>query len=74
MRNLICRRRHQKKTDNRSFDDTRTVQAEAIDPAQLAGLVRAAITERIDLEVLNEVIAREERIRFDIVEQLEAVR
>jgi len=36
--------------------------------------VRAAITERIDLEVLNEVIAREERIRFDIVEQLEAVR
>ena len=63
-----------KATDNRSFDDTRTVQAEAIDPAVLAALVREATIQRMGLDIWNDVIAREERIRDELVEQLETIR
>jgi hypothetical protein len=50
-----------KATDNRSFDDTVTVQAEAIAPDDLARIVRDAITSRMDLRIMGEWIAWQER-------------
>ncbi len=49
-----------KKSDKRSaFTDTRTVQAEAFAPDQLQELVRAAIAERLDFELYDQVLERE---------------
>jgi hypothetical protein len=39
-----------KKTDKRSFNDNRTVQAEAFDPVTLAQLVKYAIIQHLDMQ------------------------
>ena len=39
------------------------MQAEAIPPDTLAGIVETAIRERIDANALDEVLTKEERIR-----------
>ena len=57
-----------KATDNRSFagiggDGTSTVQAEALDPADLAAIVDAAIRQEWDVSIADEVLARAEEER-----------
>jgi hypothetical protein len=51
-----------KPTDRRAFTGE-TVQAEAIPPDVLAGIVRAAITARLDLSAYEDVLDQEERIK-----------
>jgi hypothetical protein len=45
---------------------TRTVQAEALDPATLARTVEDAICDRFDLDVYRQVVEREARERADL--------
>jgi hypothetical protein len=52
-----------KKTDRRSFDGSATVQCEAIEPDTLSEILRAAIVERMDADILNEVLAVEKGAR-----------
>jgi hypothetical protein len=59
-----------KDTDNRSFDDTETWQAEALDPATLANIVRAAIEERFDRQAHDQVLADEEEARRYLISRL----
>lgn len=58
-----------KPTDRRRFEG-QTVQAEALDPATLAGIVRAAITARRDFEAEADVLAREAEYRAALVAKL----
>jgi hypothetical protein len=58
-----------KKTDRRSFSGE-TVQCEAIPPDELARILRAAIVERLDPDVLDAVLAREDRERTRLVEHV----
>lgn len=46
-----------------SVEDELVVQAEAIPPDVLAGIVEAAITERLDLDLVDEVAERSAKIR-----------
>ena len=61
-----------KVTDNRAFGGrtTRTCQAEAIAPDVLARIVREAIESRIDHKALQRVLAREKRVRQELVAKL----
>jgi hypothetical protein len=63
-----------KVSDNRAFGGrtTRTCQAEAIAPDVLAQIVRDAIESRIDHKALRRVLAREKRVRRELIEKLEA--
>ena len=59
-----------KVTDRRSvFRDTKTVQCEAIPPDELQVEIRAAIEEWIDLDVLEELTAREQAEREALIEE-----
>jgi hypothetical protein len=58
-----------KATDNRAFAGE-TCQAEAIPPDRLANIVRSAVEDRIDSEILNAVIERELEIREDLERRL----
>ena len=61
-----------KVTDNRAFGSrtTRTCQVEAIAPDVLAQIVREAIQSRIDHKALRRVLAREKRVRRELVAKL----
>jgi hypothetical protein len=59
-----------KPTDRRRFEGKATVQAEALDPATLAELVRAAITARRDVGAEAEVLAREAEFRAALLAKL----
>ena len=50
---------------------TRTCQAEAIAPDILAQIVRDAIESRIDHKALRRVLAREKRVRRELIKKLE---
>jgi len=52
-----------KKSDNRSFDDNRTVQAEAFDPGTLAALVKSAIINRLDMDAYADAIQWRDGVR-----------
>ena len=52
-----------KATDNRSFDDTKTVQCEAISPPDLAEIVENAILEHTDYKQYENALAWQEEIR-----------
>jgi hypothetical protein len=58
-----------KPTDRRSFEGE-TVQAEAIPPDVLARIVTDAVTERLDDQIYQQVLSREERIRDCLIETL----
>jgi hypothetical protein len=60
-----------KETDRRSFDDTETVQAEAIAPDVLAAIVRDAIDKRIDRDAYHDVLDHEEAARGRLIERLQ---
>ncbi|WP_438297683.1 hypothetical protein [Streptomyces sp. HUAS TT7] len=60
-----------KPTDRRSFTAAGTTQLEALPPDQLAELVRAAIEERIDMAVYEEVLEQEAAERAELLRQLE---
>lgn len=62
-----------KKTDRRRFDDSITVQAEAIPPDVLVQLVDDEITARIDFEVYSGVLAEEEELRLEVQNLLKQV-
>lgn len=59
-----------KATDNRSFTG-KTTQAEAIPPAKLREIVTAAITDRIDIDIYNDILDQERVIRESLAERLE---
>ena len=50
-------------TDNRSFNDTKTVQCEAISPPDLAEIVEIAILEHTDYKQYENALAWQEEIR-----------
>jgi len=62
-----------KPTDRRRFEG-QTVQAEALDPATLAGIVREAITARRDFDTEAEVLALEAEFRAALVAKLGGAR
>ena len=59
-----------KATDRRRFEGKGTVQAEALDPATLSGIVREAITARRDFGAEAEVLALEAKFRAALVAKL----
>jgi hypothetical protein len=59
-----------KPTDRRSFDGDETWQLEALDPADLAEILRTAIEERIDWQTYRGVLADEEKARQDVLSRL----
>ena len=61
-----------KRTDRRSFSGL-TTQAEAIDPVELARIVREAIEHRMDMEIYRDVLSEEREIRQNLTERLEAL-
>jgi hypothetical protein len=63
-----------KVSDNRAFGSRteQTCQAEAIAPDMLAQIVRGAIKSRFDHKALRRVLAREKRVRNELIEKLEA--
>ena len=52
-----------KASDNRRFDDTKTVQCEAISPPDLADIVEVAILERTDIDAYNDALEWQREIR-----------
>jgi hypothetical protein len=62
-----------KETDRRSFEGE-TVQCEAIPPDELARIVQAAIDQRIDPAVLEEVLRQEQEIRSSLTPRLQTLR
>jgi len=63
-----------KKTDRRSYDHSFTVQAEALDPGDLAALVRSAIEAELDMAAHAEAIAWQEQVRQQLSAVLENAR
>jgi len=59
-----------KETDRRSFNDTETVQAEAIPPDVLARIVQNAIDQRVNSDIHRDVLERETCIRQQLGEKL----
>ena len=59
-----------KKTDKRSFDSGRTVQAEALDPAVLADIVRDGILDRISIDAHERAVEEEADVRAAVTELL----
>jgi hypothetical protein len=59
-----------KETDRRSFNDTETVQAEAIPPDVLARIVQNAIDQRVNSDIYRDVLERETCIRQQLGEKL----
>lgn len=59
-----------KKSDNRRFDDNRTVQAEAFDPATLAQIVKDTIINRLDMTLYGEALADQYEIRERMVDRI----
>jgi hypothetical protein len=59
-----------KATDKRRFDGDETWQCEALDPRTLAAIVQAAIDERIDLNIYQAMLDREEEARLDVLARL----
>lgn len=62
-----------KATDNRSFDSDFTVQAEALDPADLAQIVTDAIESQIDLPTLARARRQERAMRTSLLSQIESM-
>jgi hypothetical protein len=63
-----------KRTDRRGQWVGGTVQAEALEPADLARELNLAIESELDLEVYERVLERERRERNDLLRQLQKVR
>lgn len=61
-----------KKTDNRSFEGE-TVQAEALDPSEIATLLDDAIQTRFDFDAYSNILLREEDARGALNEALAGV-
>jgi hypothetical protein len=59
-----------KQTDRRRFEGNETWQIEALDPRELANIVRTAIEARLDRAIFHEVIAEEQDIRQAVLSQL----
>jgi hypothetical protein len=62
-----------KATDHRSFSGTSTTQAEALPPDVLATVLRDAIVRHRDLDVLQELLEREEAGRRTLLERLDGL-
>lgn len=60
-----------KATDRRQFDGDETWQCEALPPDVLAGIVRAAIVERLNPDPLDAVLEREAEVRRLLAERLD---
>jgi hypothetical protein len=61
-----------KATDNRGahFQGNETWQAEALDPDDLAAILRTAIEERFDMDVYQDVLDEEEKHRQAVISRL----
>jgi hypothetical protein len=57
-----------KDTDKRAFHG-QTCQAEALAPDVLANILRTAIEDRVDRQVLDRVLSREQRIRRSLIKR-----
>lgn len=62
-----------KKTDRRSFNDTSTVQCEALPPDELLAIVESAINLRIDTDIRDAVLMEEQAMRKDLLRRLEGI-
>lgn len=62
-----------KKTDRRSYDHSFTVQAEALDPTDLASIVRKAIESELDLQIHEEALSWQEAVRKQLATALEGI-
>jgi len=60
-----------KLSDKRGFVGDETWQCEALDPRDLAAILREAIESRIDFEIYESVLADEEKTRQDVISRLE---
>ncbi|MDO8862310.1 hypothetical protein Q6D67_11410 [Haliea sp. E1-2-M8] len=62
-----------KKTDRRSFNDTSTVQCEALPPDVLLEIVEFAINLRIDPDIRSHTLKAEEELRRDLLRRLKGI-
>jgi hypothetical protein len=62
-----------KASDNRAFGFGFSCQCEAIPPDELARILREEITGRMDMDVLAEVLAQEEREREATISALKRI-
>lgn len=60
-----------KPTDRRRFDGALTTQAEALDPATLASILRTAITERMNPTTYQTALTVEARHRADLISRMQ---
>jgi hypothetical protein len=60
-----------KATDRRRFDGNETYQAEALDPRDLAAIVRDAIQARLDRAIYEAILVEEEKARQDVLLRLD---
>jgi hypothetical protein len=61
-----------KYTDQRRFDDDRTVQLEAFSPTDLIALLKGEIESRIDMDAFNEQLDKETEVEEHLAPILEA--
>jgi hypothetical protein len=59
-----------KATDRRRFDGNETWQLEALDPRDLARIVRTAVEERIERAIYDAVLADEKKARLAVLSRL----
>lgn len=62
-----------KKTDNRSFSGTGTVQLEAIAPDDLASIVEDAVLRRFNFQTYEAVLESEQHARHRLTNALSAL-
>lgn len=62
-----------KKNDKRSFDHSFTVQAEALDPNDLASIVRNAIKEELDLDIHEQALNWQDQVRAELSAALASI-
>jgi hypothetical protein len=56
------------------IDPDKTWQAEALDPATLADIVRREILQRMDPDIYQQRLADEEQVRQDVISKLSTLR
>ena len=63
-----------KATDRRRFEGSDTYQAEALDPQDLAEIVRAAIETKLERTLYENILAQEQEARRAVLSQLRRAR
>ena len=64
---VICPRLHPNRRRGAHFSDVETWQAEALDPNDLASILRAAIEDRLDRGMYQAILTEEAALRRELL-------